>query len=187
MSKYCKCNKCLKNEAIINQYDIYKKAFSLKDLRIDFDHRVVALCKFGCKKFNRKPTCPPIIPEIDFFKDALNGYSNCYVIGRKYPYSDGLFSDHWRGYSTNEIHDLLLRKEMELFNEGYLYAKAFIGGSCKVCPSDSCNPARCAVPSKGRISLEGAGIQVFSIMKLLELEYEEPPVNYFWRIGMVFF
>ncbi|MCX5679372.1 MAG: DUF2284 domain-containing protein [Candidatus Omnitrophica bacterium] len=187
MIKYCKCNKCIKNKTITNPYNIYQKAFSLEDIHIDFDYRVTALCKFGCEKFSKKPTCPPNIPEIEFFRDALGGYKKIYIIGRKYPYSDGLFSDHWRIYSTNEIHDLLLKKETEFFNEGYLYAKAFIGGSCKICSFDNCNSTKCAVPGKGRISLEGTGIQVFSLMKLLKLEYEEPPVNYFWRIGMVFF
>ena len=187
MTKYCRCNICLRNKIIINPYAIYQESFSLKDIRPDFDYRVTALCKFGCGKFNKKPTCPPNIPEMDFFKNALNEYNHIYILGRKYPYSDGLFSNHWRTYSTNEVHDLLLKKELELFNDGHLYAKAFIGGSCKTCSPDICNPARCVVPRKGRIPLEATGIQVFSLMRSLGLEYEEPPVNYFWRIGMVFF
>lgn len=187
MTKYCQCVKCLSGEEVVNPYNFYQVTLPLVDVHIDFDYRVAALCKFGCEKFGKKPTCPPNIPDLEFFKRALNEYSNIHIFGRKYPYSDGFFLDHWRIYSTNEIHDLLLKKEKDLFNKGYLYAKALIGGSCKICASDMCRSGSCLIPGKGRIPIEATGIQVFSLMRSLGLRYEEPPINYFWRIGIVFF
>ena len=187
MSKYCSCSHCIKKETIPNPYEIYQKEVSLRDIDLDFDHRTTALCEFGCTKFGKKPTCRPYIPPMEYYIEALNEYKNICILGRRYPYSDGLFSIHWRNYSTNEIHDLLLKKEIELFKTGNAYAKAFIGGSCKVCPADVCNPERCIVPHKGRVPLEATGINVFSMLKGIGLDYQEPPVEYFWRIGLVFF
>lgn len=187
MGKYCNCIYCLKNETIDNPYDIYRKKFPLKEIELSFDYRASAMCRFGCEKFKKKATCPPNIPEIEFFRRVLNGYRYIYILGRQYPYDDGFFSTHWRTYSTNEVHDLLLKKERELFKEGSVYAKAFIGGSCKVCSSDNCDPERCRIPGKGRIPLEATGINIFSLINSLGLEYEEPPVHFFWRIGAVFY
>jgi predicted metal-binding protein len=187
MGKYCTCSACGKNEAIVNRYDIYQKQFSIKEIDFSFDYRATAMCRFGCEKFKKKATCPPNIPEIEFFRRVLNEYRYVYIIGRQYPYNDGLFLTHWRAYSTNEVHDLLLNKEKGLFKEGAVYAKAFIGGSCKVCSSNNCGSVRCRVPGKGRIPLEATGVNIFALITSLGLEYEEPPVSFFWRIGGVFF
>jgi predicted metal-binding protein len=187
MEKYCGCSACLKNETIENPYDIYQKQFLIEDISLNFEYQVSAMCRFGCGKFNKKATCPPNIPGIEFFQRVLSEYHHVHILGRRYPYNDGHFSSHWRTYSTNEVHNLLLKKEKYLFGEGWAYAKAFIGGSCKVCSSDNCDPERCRVPSKGRIPLEATGVNIFSLMTSLGLEYEEPPIHYFWRLGAVFF
>ena len=187
MSKYCDCIHCLRNEIIVNPYDVYQRSFSLKDIHLDFDYRTTAMCRIGCNKYGNKPTCPPNIPGMEYYIDALNEYENVFIIGRKYPYSDGFFSSHWRNYSTNEVHSMLLKKEIELFKEGYIYAKAFIGGSCKICSTDVCGSNICIKPNKGRVPIEATGINVFSLMNEIGLEYQEPPVDYFWRIGLVFY
>ena len=187
MTQFCNCSYCSKKESIINPYAIYQKEFSLTELQLSFDYRVTALCKYGCKRFRNKPTCPPNIPDMEYYVRALNECENIYIIGRKYPYCDGLFSIHWRTYSTNEVHHLLLKKEVELFKKGYVYAKAFIGGSCKVCSPNVCNPKRCNRPHKGRAPIEGIGLSVFSLMTAIGLEYQEPPEDFFWRTGVVLF
>jgi predicted metal-binding protein len=187
MIRFCDCNFCKKKQEIKNSYDIYEKNYLIDDVNIDFDVRVAALCKYDCSKYNKKATCPPVIPGFEYYRRALMGYKNICVIGRRYPYSDGLFIAHWRKYSTNEIHYLLLQKETELFRSGFVYAKSFIGGSCKYCESSKCGPDRCSVPSKGRVPLEGTGINVYSLMKSIALPFQEPPEEYFWRIGCVFY
>ena len=187
MFKYCECEYCLKGQAIANPYAIFQGDFPVKELHLDFDLRVSALCRSDCKRYNRKPTCPPQVPELEYYREAIREYAGVCLIGRRYPYSDGLFQIHWRNYSTNEIHDLLLAKELGLFKAGHAYAKAFIGGSCKYCPPDSCNAKRCNVPGKGRVPLEATGINVYSLMTSCGLEFQEPPIEFFWRIGAVFY
>ena len=187
MSKYCNCIKCAKNEKVKNPFKIYQDIFSLKEIALDFDLRVSAMCRFGCKWFGQKIMCPPNIPDAGYYAAAFRDYNFLCIIGRKYPYSDGFFFSHWRNYSTNEIHELLLEKEKELFKKGHIYAKAFIGGSCKLCFPNNCSSTRCRMPSKGRAPVEAAGINVFSIMKTSGLEYQEPPKDYFWRIGIVLY
>lgn len=187
MFRYCECENCIKGRVIPNPYEIFQRDFLVEELRLDFDLRVSALCQFDCKRYKKKPTCPPHVPELEYYREALQEYAHVCLIGRRYPYSDGLFQIHWRNYSTNEIHDLLLAKEQELFKSGHVYAKAFIGGSCKYCPSSSCSPKRCNVPGKGRVPLEATGINVYSLMKSIGIGYQEPPVEFFWRIGCVFY
>lgn len=184
---FCNCRYCTNGHPINNPYPVYHKTFLIDELHLVFDYRVAAMCKYGCKKYRKKPTCPPNIPDIEYFKKALNEYENILILGRRYPYSDGYFSTHWRTYSTNEIHHMLLEKESELREKGFLYAKAFIGGSCKLCPDDMCVGAICKLPSKGRIPLEATGINVFKLMSELGLLFEEPPINFFWRLGAVFY
>ena len=187
VKKYCGCKACIENSIIENPYEIFEKRFSREDISLPFDFRASALCRYECEKFNSKATCPPNIPDMPFFQRTLNEYDFIHVLGRKYPYNDGHFLKHWRTYSTNEIHALLLKKEKDFFMEGQVYAKAFIGGSCKVCSSENCDPKRCRIPGTGRIPLEATGINIFKLMRSMDLEYEEPPVNYFWRIGAVLF
>lgn len=187
MIKYCTCRNCVEGSEIVNPFDLYSKSFALKDIDLLFDVRVTAMCKFGCERFNRKPTCPPNVPDTDFFQAAFKKYENIHVIGRRYPYDDGLFQSHWRTYSTNEIHDRLLLKERELFSQGHVYAKSFIGGSCKACAGDSCNPLKCNIPKRGRVPLEATGVVVFQLIKSLGMEFQEPPKDFFWRIGAVFY
>ncbi len=187
MLKYCNCTECLKGSDIVNPYEFTEGAYSLDDVPLIFDPRSAAMCKYGCTRFNAKATCPPNVPDIVSYKRMLSAYSWFYVIGRRYPYSDSYFSKHWRTYSTNEIHSVLLKKELELFKQGEVYAKAFIGGSCKVCPEGHCRPDRCNVPSRGRVPLEATGVNVFSLIGALGLDYQEPPIDYFWRIGVVFY
>jgi predicted metal-binding protein len=183
----CGYNSRIQHNKRTNPYDIYQGKFAIKEIGLNFDYRVSAMCKFGCEKFNKKVTCPPNIPEIEYFQNVLSEYRHIYILARQYPYNDGFFQTHWRTHSTNEIHELVLNKEKALFSEGWVYAKAFIGGSCKICSSDNCGSARCRVPGKGRIPLEATGLNIFSLMTSIGLEYEEPPIHYFWRLGSIFF
>ena len=169
-----------------NPFEIYSNQFKVSELNLSFDYRVAAQCKVGCTRYKNKPTCPPYIPDIKFYNRVLKEYENIVVIARKYPYSDGNFQSYWRNHSTNEIHNMLLIKERELFKAGYIYAKAFIGGSCKACLS-GCNPQRCNMPSRGRVPIEATGLNVYLLMNKLSLDYDEPPKNYFWRLGVIFF
>lgn len=187
MARYCNCDMCLQNKSIENPYDFYQGDFKLDDVKLIFDYRTSALCMFGCKRYGQKATCPPNIPGIDYYSSILKSYERCSIIGKRYPYSDGYFSSHWRNYSTNELHNVLLEREAELFNEGHAYAKAFIGGSCKLCPDERCDPKKCRIPSRSRSPIESTGVNVFRLMNTIGLEYQEPPKEYVWRIGIVFY
>lgn len=169
-----------------NHFQIYSEQFKTRDIKLSFDYRAAAQCRLGCTRYKNKPTCPPNIPDIKFYSRVLREYENLAIVARKYPYSDSNFHNYWRNYSTNEIHSIVLQKESELFKSGHMYAKAFIGGSCKMCAS-GCNPLRCNMPNRGRTPIEATGLNVFLLMNTLGLDFEEPPKNYFWRLGVIFF
>lgn len=168
-----------------NKFPIYQRDFKVEEVSLVFDYRVTAQCRIGCTRYNNKPTCPPKIPGMEFYQKALLEYKHLSVIARQYPYADGNFSKHWRNHSTNEIHKLTLKREIMLFQQGFSYAKAFIGGCCKLCLT--CNPQRCNIPSRGRTPLEATGLNVFLLMNSIGLTYQEPPQDFFWRLGVVFY
>lgn len=170
----------------LNPYPIYSKRYAIKDIQLEFEHRVTAQCRIGCARYRRKATCPPNVPSFEIYQQILRAYDEIVIIARRYPFADGYFAEYWREHSTNEIHKLLLSQEMELFKSGNIYAKAFIGGSCKLCSTD-CNPVRCNQPGRGRAPLEATGMNVFSLMNQLGLLYENPPIHFFWRLGVVFY
>lgn len=187
MLRLCHCASCVKNELIANPYPLFEADRARSELVLVFDERVAAQCAYGCVWFGKKATCPSQTADSARLRLLLEEYERLYIIGRRYPFSDGLFGAHWRTYSTNEIHGLLLDKEEEFFSQGHWYAKSFIGGSCKICSSDICTPKRCRMPSKGRPPLESVGLDVLALLRTMGLEYQQPPREYFWRIGAVFY
>lgn len=185
LGRYCSCESCLKGVEIINPYEPFERELKLTEFALPFDGRTSLLCRIGCNKYGKKPTCPPHIPESQCYERIFASYTRAFVVGRRYPYADGHFTSHWRTFSTNEVHDLLLRKERLLFAQGHVYAKAFIGGSCKVCAGDACSHVSCRLPHLGRVPLEATGINVYALFEALNLKYQEPPADYFWRVGIV--
>ncbi|MBN2689836.1 MAG: DUF2284 domain-containing protein [Gammaproteobacteria bacterium] len=185
--RLCNCKYCSTGKEIANKYPLYMQEHDLSSLPLSFDYRVNIMCQLGCSRYRKKPMCPPFIPDYKFYEKVFAEYSKILIVGRQYPYDDGFFDVHWRTYSTNEIHSLLLQVEIEKFQMGHVYAKAFIGGACKLCAANVCDGSKCLRPNKARASLEGTGLDVFSLMNYLDLRFQEPPKQYFWRIGAVIY
>jgi len=146
-----------------------------------FEERVLLNC-FYCPKYNVNWTCPPKIPNFDY-KKIFSEYENLLVVYYKKNFVD-LITDKDRKESTNFLHKALLKMEKILWENGYPLAVSFIGGSCKLCDSD-CSSNKCSNSKLARIPLEACGINVIKSMKNIGIDIPFPPVNFFYRIGML--
>jgi predicted metal-binding protein len=149
-----------------------------------FDVRARFKC-LSCKRYEKKCTCPPNIPDIDYFKMLFSSYHWALFIGieRK------VKPNEWKTVgkdSSRTLHRMLLDLEKQAFNRGCNFAISFIGGSCKMCEKETCS-LPCKNPSVGRIPIEAAGVNVVETSKRLDIDIRFPIVlsETFWRVGLI--
>ena len=122
------------------------------------EERVKLNC-FYCKKYNRKWTCPPHIPSINY-KLILKEYDHLAIIKYETPFTEDTYAQA-RYTSTNDLHKLLLKLEKHIYENNNSLAVTFIGGSCKLCKND-CDHIKCRNPHLARIPVEAFGINVIA-------------------------
>ena len=149
-----------------------------------FDIRARFKC-LSCKRYGRKGTCPPHIPDIDYFKALFSSYHWALFISIKRKVKP----KEWEVVgkeSSRTLHKMLLELERQAFNRGCIFAISFIGGSCKMCDTKTCS-SPCKNPSVGRIPIEATGVNVVETCKHLDIDIRFPVVlnETFWRVGML--
>ena len=147
---------------------------------ICFEERVKIKC-FHCKRYNKKWTCPPKMPDLDY-KKIISEYSNIVAVVCKYYINKETFEED-RNKSTNILHKLLLQSEKILWENNYPMAISFIGGSCKLC-ENGCDEHSCRNPHLARIPIEATGINVINTMKKY-IDISFPPKEYIYRVGLL--
>jgi len=149
-----------------------------------FDVRARFMCN-SCRRYGQKCTCPPNIPDINYFKTLFSSYHWALFIGIKRKVKP----KEWEAVgkeSTIALHKMLLDLEKQAFNRGYVFAISFIGGSCKMCETKTCF-LPCKNPSVGRIPIEAAGVNVVETAKRLDIDITFPAAlnEVFWRVGIL--
>jgi len=149
-----------------------------------FDVRARFKCH-SCKRYGQKCTCPPNIPDIDYFKALFSSYHWALFVGIKRKVKP----KEWEAVgkeSSRTLHKMLLELEKQAFNRGCVFAISFIGGSCKMCETKTCS-LPCKNPSVGRIPIEGTGVNVVETCKRLDVDIRFPVVlnETFWRVGFL--
>jgi predicted metal-binding protein len=157
--------------------------FNPKILKNYFDLAVREACR-SCKRFGYKNTCPPFIPEINYYKNLLPSYEGGLIIYKKFKIQN---INNWQELgkkSSLEIHSYLLNKRNELIKKGFVLNLALTAGSCKLCSKCS---FPCAHPDKALIPVEGTGINLIKFMKKFKINIIFPieKNGYFYRIGMI--
>lgn len=150
-----------------------------------FDDKVREQCR-SCKRYGVSTQCPPNLPSLEYFQKVLTLYKHGLIIYNQYPIDKDLTWQDMGKQSSLNLHEYLLKRRQELFNQGHVFTLIFGGGSCKWCPK-CINP--CREPSKSLIPLEGCGINVINLMKEFNLEIKFPMENQeaFYRIGMILY
>ncbi len=168
-------------------YDFINKNgnFKIKEVKtkdIVFEERIKLKC-FYCNNYNKKWTCPPKIPKVDYKKIIKEEYTNGLILC----YSEEINEDNFeivRSRTTNKLHGMLLKLEKLLYDNNMVVVLSFIGGSCKLC-KNGCNPERCNNPLLARISMEGAGINVIKTVEKLGFKVKFPIENELSRYGLL--
>lgn len=153
-----------------------------------FDDRAKFMCKFGCKNFNRKFSCPPY--SLSTYKKVRN-YNFNWVILFATSYK---FNNNYSKFKTKFLYSQkeyeIQRISHQLFNlinfNGHKNL-VFSGGSCKRCRPCSCvEGSGCKKPSLKQISMEA--IQIDCIKTLTNAGFDLQLTNYHTlnRCGCIF-
>jgi predicted metal-binding protein len=138
------------------------------------DERVRLKCQIPlCDSYNRNLMCPPHVPPVAEFRQALGLYSRAILIQISAS-MDEVAGDVF--VPANKLHELVNLGEKEAFEAGYRFATGLIGGCCRLC--DECvavNPgAKCRFPFKARPSMEAMGIDVIATVETVALPVSFP-------------
>jgi predicted metal-binding protein len=137
-----------------------------------------------CEYFDVCKVCPPHIPSVAEFREALLSYHKAFlvVLREKIKNLDGYRRDFSAELKLSEaVSDL----ELAAFEKGFYQALGLSVGGCKLC--DTCTPQGepCRHPFKARPSPEGFGIDITKLAREAGVAVEWPPKDYVNFIGLV--
>lgn len=146
------------------------------------DERVRLKCQVPiCDSYGKNLMCPPFVPSVAFFRDALVRYTGAVLIQVASPLPD----DVNRGPSAEvyapakKLHELVNLAEKWAFAYQYRFATGLIGGCCRLC--DECAAVKsgrfCRHPFKARPSMEAMGIDVVATVVNARLTTRFPVAN----------
>lgn len=129
------------------------------------DERVRLKCQIPrCDSFGRNLMCPPHVPSVASFREALARFSRALLIQVSAPLAGNpenrpaaeIFA------AAGKLHDLVNRSEKQAFEKGFRFATGLIGGCCRLCETCIAVEAgqACRYPFKARPSMEAMGIDV---------------------------
>jgi len=173
---------------------------------LEFDKIVQTFCnspKFMCPNYNHSWACPP---EAPYMEEKVSKYEKFFLIYSKFDLASHVKEVKAKHPKRSEesiknkfFLDSYMRdsqeKEIFQFLEDYEdpYKEILIlwDGHCRLCYKrekkkctfDSGEP--CRYPDEKRYSMEAVGIHVTNTVKNLDLDIEWPPVNYYYRFGLI--
>jgi predicted metal-binding protein len=137
-----------------------------------------------CEYYDVCKTCPPHIPEVAVFREALLSYSKAFLVVLREKIKD--IDDYRTDFSAElKLADIVSDLELAAFQHGFYQALGLCVGGCKLC--DECAPQGepCRHPFKARPSPEGFGIDVTELAREVGVAVEWPPKKFVNFIGLV--
>lgn len=148
---------------------------------IRVDPRVRLKCMIPrCPSYGRNLMCPPNLPAVKEFEEALARYSRVVMIQvEAAPATGGSITRPEVHQGALRLHRAVSAVEKKAFEMGFVLAAGLIGGACRLC--DTCVAAddgkACRHPFEARPSMEGMGIDVIRTVRELGLDAEFPAGN----------
>jgi predicted metal-binding protein len=149
---------------------------------ITVDERVRLKCQIPlCDSYNKNLMCPPHVPSVAFFREALLRYTFAILIQVTSPLPSTITDPSSAGVyaPAKKLHDLVNMAEKWAFEYQFRFATGLIGGCCRLC--DECVAVRngrfCRYPFKARPSMEAMGIDVVDTVSHAGLSTCFPVVN----------
>ncbi len=154
------------------------------------DERVRLKCRVPvCDSYNRNLMCPPYVPSVEEFHEALKKYSQAILL-QVSAELDIMYANipaEEVFLPARKLHELVNLGEKEAFIAGFRFAAGFIGGCCRLC--DECvavhGGGTCRFPFKARPSMEAMGIDVVATAEKAGLPLSFPIRNRVTWTGLI--
>jgi len=141
---------------------------------------LVPLCEFYdvCK------VCPPHIPGVEEFREALQSYTGAFLVVYREKIDDiGVYRTDFT--AELKLAEIVAALELTAFQHGYYQAIGMGVGGCKFCPECAPPGEPCRHPFKARPSPEGFGIDITELAREAGVPVEWPPKDYVTFMGLV--
>lgn len=137
-----------------------------------------------CEYYGVCKVCPPHIPGVAQFSEALKSYSKAFLVVLREKIQD---IDHYRTDFSAELKlsEAVAALELKAFRLGYYQALGLCVGGCKLCPTCAPPGEPCRHPYKARPSPEGFGIDITSLARKAGALVEWPPKEFVNFLGLV--
>jgi len=115
-------------------------------------------CKYGCKGYGKKYTCPPDTPT----PEQTQAVIDCYQRAILFHVESTPGSKNSGSSNVIKFFNMLVDLEGEIFKDGYYKALLFLAGACHLCKE--CAKGKdepCLHPDRRRPSMEAMGIDVY--------------------------
>ena len=138
------------------------------------DERVRAKCSTPlCGCYDTNANCPPHAPNLDFTRKLVKNFRYAIFIRLGVPSDEAagnkMQNEGLPGPAYLRNYEIVSKIESAAFYDGYHLAVGFAGGPCNIilCHNDECSALilgqSCRHPLKSRHSMEGVGMDVFSM------------------------
>ena len=138
-----------------------------------------------CEYYNVCKVCPPNIPGVAEFREALQDYETALLVVLREPI-ETLEKYRVEFQAELRLADIVSKLELAAFDHGCCKALGLIVGGCKLCPECTPPGEPCRHPFKARPSPEGFGIDITQLAREAGVPVEWPPVEYVSFMGIVF-
>jgi predicted metal-binding protein len=137
-----------------------------------------------CEYFDVCKVCPPHIPSVAEFREALGSYRKAFLVVLREKIKN--LDDYRQDFSAElKLSEAVSDLELAAFEKGFYQALGLCVGGCKLC--DACAPPGepCRHPYKARPSPEGFGIDITELARQAGVAVEWPPKEYVNFIGLL--
>jgi predicted metal-binding protein len=137
-----------------------------------------------CEYYDVCKTCPPNIPSVAEFKEALLSYSMAFLVVLQEKIKD--IDDYRKDFSAElKLAEIVSDLELAAFQHGFYQASGLNVGGCKLCETCAPRGEPCRHPYKSRPSPEGFGIDITELARKAGVNVEWPPKQYVNFLGLV--
>jgi predicted metal-binding protein len=137
-----------------------------------------------CEYYDVCKTCPPNIPSVADFRDALLSYSKAFLVVLREKIKN--IDDYRKDFSAElKLADIVSELELAAFKYGSYQAIGLSVGGCKLCEKCAPRGEPCRHPFKARPSPEGFGIDITLLARDVGVAVEWPPKDFVNFLGLV--
>ena len=153
----------------------------IKAADVVVDERVRLKCQIPlCDSYGKNLMCPPYLPSVMDFRDALARYDRALLVQLSVPLHKKSKDRTKEVFDPARVlHELINLGERLCFEAGHRFATGLIGGCCRLC--EVCivmePEGHCRHPFRARPSMEAMGIDVIGTLETAGLPLPRFPVQ----------